>query len=330
VSIHKLNKRITTQFDTTQSKHLICGPYYCVTRRVSVLQVSRKILLIIVIAICAITMLWLGRVHVYEFFNTFFILPLGRSYNPVNSAVYAVMLLVGVFLLSRVLSLLKVEVDGKFTISMLPFILLGSCLRVFQDAGIFNSIFLISPLIYLLVFAYTFVCLLLSLLLAKKTGTDYRFLLFFFGAVPATYFAFQLVLQIVNFDSIVLTFSLGAAACLIAFLACLGIQKLVKFEEFTLDVGVVFAQMLDVSSTYVGVTFYGYGEQHFLVRLLTDAFGSSLIFYLLDFLGIMLILLVLERMLRKERQLLGLFRLTLIVLGLAPALRDIFRVALLT
>ena len=88
--------------------------------------------------------------------------------------------------------------------------------------------------------------------------------------------------------------------------------------------------MLDVSATYVGVTFYGYGEQHFLVRLVTDVFGSVLVFYLIDFVGLVLVLLVLERILRKEQELLGLFKLTLVVLGLAPALRDILRVALLT
>lgn len=295
----------------------------------SFLRVAKKTSLIISFAICVTVLLWLERTQVYDFFNEFFILPLGRSYNPVNSAVYALVLFAGIFLLSRVLPRLKVEVDGKFSVAMLPFIVLGSCLRVFQDAGIFNSVLLVSPFIYLLIFVYTFVCLLFSLGITKKLSVDYHFPLFFFGAVPAAYFVFQLVLRIVNFDSMALTFSLGAVACLITFVAFLGIHKLFKFDKFTLDLGVVFSQMLDVSATYVGVTFYGYGEQHFLVRIVTEVFGSAFVFYVLDFLGIVLILLVLERILRNEQALLGLFRLTLIVLGLAPAFRDIFRVALL-
>lgn len=274
-------------------------------------------------------MIWLGRFQIFEFLNTFFISPLGRSYNPINSAVYALLLFAGIFLLSRVLPRLTVKVDEKFTVALLPFILLGSCLRVLQDAQILRSILLVSPLIYLLIFAYAFACLLLSLGVAKKTNVDYRFLLFILGAVPATYFAAQLLSRFVNFESLVLTFSFGSVACLMALLACFGIHKVATFDRFAFDIGVVFAQMLDVSATYVGVTFYGYGEQHFLVRLVTDIFGSALIFYVLDFMGIVLILLVLERMLRKEQTLLGLFRLTLLVLGLAPALRDVLRVALL-
>lgn len=274
-------------------------------------------------------MIWLGRFQIFEFLNTFFISPLGRSYNPINSAVYALLLFAGIFLLSRVLPRLTVKVDMKFMVALLPFILLGSCLRVLQDAQILRSILLVSPLIYLLIFAYAFAGLLLSLWVARKTNVDYRFLLFILGAVPATYFAAQLVSRFVNFESLVLTFSFGSVACLMALLACFGIHRVAKFDRFGFDIGVVFAQMLDVSATYVGVTFYGYGEQHFLVRLVTEIFGSTLIFYVLDFMGIVLILLVLERILRKEQTLLGLFRLTVLVLGLAPALRDILRVALL-
>lgn len=294
-----------------------------------VLHSSKRIALIIAATICVVAVLWLCREQFYEFLNIFFVLPLGRSYNPVNSALYAIFLFLGIFSLSRVLPRLGIKVDGRFAIALLPFILLGSCLRVFQDAQIVDSMFLVSPLIYILIFVYTFVCLLLSLLVAKKTSINYRFPLFIFGAIPAAFFVIQLVLQIVNLESILLTFSIGTAACLIALLAFLAIHKLFKFDNFRFDLAVVFSQMLDVSATYVGVTFYGYQEQHFLVRLVTDVFGSALVFYVLDFWGIVLILLVLERVLRKEQALLGLFKLTLLVLGLAPALRDVFRVALL-
>lgn len=275
-------------------------------------------------------MLWFGRFQIYEFLNTYFFLPLGSSYNLINSAVYAISLFVAIYLLSQVLPLLKVEVDEKFIIALLPFILLGSCLRVFQDAQIVNSVLLVSPLIYLLVFAYTFVCLLLSLLIAKKTGIAYNSPLFVFGIVPAAYFASQLVLRIINLESILLTLAFAAAACFVSFVVFYGLNRVAKFDKFRLNLGVVFSQMLDVSATYVGVTYYGYGEQHFLVRLVADVFGSVLIFYLIDFIGVVLILLVLERVLRKEQEVLGLFKLTLVVLGLAPALRDILRVALLT
>ena len=297
---------------------------------VFVLLNSKRVSLIIAIVICSIIVLWFGRVQISEFLSTYFLSPLGRSYNPINSAVYALLLFSAIYLLSRVLPRLNVEIDEKLIIALLPFILLGSCLRVFQDAQIVNSVFLVSPFIYLVVFAYTFVCLLLSLLLAEKTRIGFHYPLFIFGIVPAAYFVSHLILHIINLESILLTLAFAAVACFVAFVAFYGLNRFAKFDKFRLDLGVVFSQMLDVSATFVGVTFYGYGEQHFLVRLVADVFGSVIVFYLIDFVGVVLILLVLERVLKKEQALLGLFRLTLVVLGLAPALRDILRVALLT
>lgn len=272
----------------------------------STLRVAKKALLIIVFSILAALLFWSGKTQFYKFFNEFFILPLGRSYNQVNSVVYALLLFGAIFFLSRILPLLKIEVDGKFCLVIIPFILLGSCLRVFQDAGIYNSVFLFSPLIYLLIFVYTFICLLFSLKIAQKVDLDYHFALFFFGAVPAVISVFQLVLRIVNVSSVVLTFVLGLVSCLIGFVVFLGLHRLLRFYNFALDLGVVSSHLLDVSATFVGVTFYGYGEQHFMVRLISEVFGSVLFFYLLDFLVIVLAVLVLERILREEQALLGL------------------------
>lgn len=288
-----------------------------------------KIIAVISIVISAITLFWIGRSQIYNFVNIHFILPLGRSYNPVNSVVYAILLFAGIFLLSKVFLVLKVKIDVKFLVAIIPFILLGSCLRVFYDIKIFDSLFLVSPLIYFLIFAFALICLLLSLSISKRTHITYYLLLFILGTIPAAYFVVSLASQIVNVESIIFTVFFWLISCIIGYLTFLGLNRIYTFKKFAFDLSIIFSNMLDVSATFVGVTFYGYREQHFLVRLLTDIFGSLLIFYLVDFLVLVLVLYLLERILRDEETLLGLFRLTLFVLGLAPALRDILRVALL-
>lgn len=293
------------------------------------LSISKKTIIILGLAISLIIFLWLASSQVYDFFNEYFIKPLGHSYNPINSAVYALMLILGIFFISKKLSNFNVKINEKFCLATLPFILLGSCLRVYQDAEIVNTLLLVSPLIYFVIFLYSFISLIISLKISKRLRTDYHLLFFFFGLVPTILFLFPLIVHIVNLYSVILTLALSGMACFLAFLGFFGLNKIMTFDKFAFNLGVIFSHLLDVSATYIGVTFFSYGEQHFFIRSVNEVFGSIIIFYFIDYLAIILILLILEKILHDNQTLIGLFRLTLIVLGLAPALRDILRVALL-
>ena len=269
-----------------------------------------------------------ARSLVSDFFYTFFISPLGRSFNPVNSTVYAVVLFVALYFVSRALTFLGVEVDGRFVLSVLPFIFIGSSTRVLRDAEILSSIIFVTPIIYFVIFLYTFGSLLLSLLISRKTGTSFYWTFLMFGLVPAAYLAYPIVQNVVDIESTSLILFYTAIAAAVAFLAMLVIHRFVKFEKFALDYSVVSAHLFDASATFISVTYYGYYEQHFLVRMITSSFGT-LAFFPLDFLALVVVLIVMERTLKGEKQLIGLFRLALLILGLAPGMRDLFRIAML-
>ncbi|MCD6461507.1 MAG: DUF63 family protein [Thermoplasmata archaeon] len=94
---------------------------------------------------------------------------------------------------------------------------------------------------------------------------------------------------------------------------------------------IMFGHMLDASATFVGVDIYGYREKHVLPRLLMGLTGTAAVMYLLKAAIIGLVVYILENDVRKEIKdatVLGLLRFTILVLGLAPGLRDALRISL--
>lgn len=81
---------------------------------------------------------------------------IAEGYNPVNTAVYAIILAVAVIGIWRVFSYLRIRLDAAFMMAMVPWVLLGSTARALEDAGLFSRdgqlvYIFISPLIYIFI-----------------------------------------------------------------------------------------------------------------------------------------------------------------------------------
>jgi uncharacterized membrane protein len=79
----------------------------------------------------------------------------GEGYNPVNTVTYAIILGISLFLILKVMDILKIRLDERFVISTAPFILLGASLRVILDVGLPQppiSYWFITPPVYVLAF----------------------------------------------------------------------------------------------------------------------------------------------------------------------------------
>ncbi len=81
---------------------------------------------------------------------------IAEGYNPVNTAVYAIILAVAVIGIWRAFSYLRIRLDAAFMVAMVPWVLLGSATRALEDAGLFTRdgqlVYLfISPLIYIII-----------------------------------------------------------------------------------------------------------------------------------------------------------------------------------
>jgi len=81
---------------------------------------------------------------------------IAEGYNPVNTAMYAIILAVAVIGIWRALDYLGIRLSAAFMIAMVPWVMLGSTARALEDAGLFARdgvlVYLfISPIIYILV-----------------------------------------------------------------------------------------------------------------------------------------------------------------------------------
>lgn len=274
-----------------------------------------------------------------QFINTYYLDPIRTDdgYNLVNTFTWAVVLGICIFGLFKLLEKLEVKINPKFIISILPFVLAGSSLRVLEDspAGIFHPPFtylLITPNIYFLVFGVTVVCLWLSLRL-QKAGLveDYHPVFAGFGLA---WFLLNLG-TLLYYENIVAAyvpvFVLGAGTGLT--FTFYMVARYFKSSIFTdpLNISILLAHMLDASSTYIGIDKLGYFEKHVLPSYLIKLTDTALIMYPLKLIIFVGVLYALDTQFEKDEEstnLKMLIKMVILILGLSPATRNTIRMML--
>ena len=252
-----------------------------------------------------------------EFFYRYFVAPVltYSGYNIVNTLAYASILIFAIFFVYKILRKLKIEINGKFGLALVPWITLGSFLRVLEDYY-HISYLLVSPLIYIVIFLAAFSCLLLSLLLEKKTEITYLSFFFSFGFILAG-IAFTQI-KIINFIGIFQILSLDFLFLISIFL--LGnIPRITKtlYNKFT-----IFSQLYDSSSTFVSVQFYGFREQHVLPNFIISLMGGDWIFFIfIKFLAVLIFVYFVDTNV-KDKNLGNWLKLVVVILGVAQGTRD--------
>jgi uncharacterized membrane protein len=249
------------------------------------------------------------------------------GYNPVNTITWAVILGIAILALIRLFKRTSLKVDGDFVLSTLPYVLAGSSLRVIEDAGLVQapaSYLLITPFIYLLTFCLT----LTSLFLTRKAfGSHYH----------KAYASVGLIWTLANLSILssmgvanplvpLAIFGLGSALSGSLYILGGRVHKL-SFIKERFNFMILYAHMLDASSTYVGVDLFGYVEKHVVPTYLIGLIGTAAIMYPLKLLILLPITSVLDSSI-EDPSLRNLTKLALIVLGLAPALRNTLRLTL--
>ncbi len=98
-----------------------------------------------------------------------------------------------------------------------------------------------------------------------------------------------------------------------------------------LSVLILFAHLLDASATYRAISSYGYSEKHVLPSFLINLAGTPLVMYPLKLAVILPVLYIMEKYIAvelKDRTMVGLLRLAVLVVGLAPGVRDMLRLSM--
>ncbi|HEY9246861.1 MAG TPA: DUF63 family protein [Candidatus Methanoperedens sp.] len=260
-----------------------------------------------------------------------------ESYNPVDTITYAILLGISIFGVLRLLDKLKIEVNERFIVSVVPFILAGSSLRVLEDSGFFSpplKYLFITPVIYFVIFAVTITLLAIAVNLEKKKMIkDYH--PFFAGAgVVWTLINIAALIMIGNVENPVPAFAILMLGILITSAAYL-ISRTANFALLTdkLNISILFAHMLDASSTFIGIDWLGYYEKHVAPTFFIDLAANytdhpALIMYPLKLLVFIPVLYMLDNQFDrvKEKKLINLMKFVILVLGLSPATRNTLRI----
>jgi len=211
-----------------------------------------------------------------------------------------------------------------FIISLLGWVLFGLSFRVMKDLEMVKGewrMLIVAPFIYVEVF---FIGLLSFLLFEKRKKMMWWVIFPYFLAIPPF---------VVDFLHIH-TFRWGGFVLLVGMMAIFFLFSFFLFKK-PLSREAFWFQMLDGSSTFISLTFFGFGEEHvlptFLIRLVVRHhllfFGSGAwIFLVVKFTLVWAILFVLDKYFDNEEYALEntTIKLFMILLGMGVGLRNTF------
>ena len=270
-----------------------------------------------------------------EFIYTYYVHPIiyDTGYNLVNTITWALVLGLCIFITLRLLKKLKVKIDKRFIAAVLPYIFVGSSLRVLEDAGLFSpptSYMLITPLIYFLLFFCCVAILTISVELARSNKIkDYNVA---FGLVGVLWLLANLTFLLTEEDIIrpwVLFAVIGFSSIILGGIYTVGLKLHAKFLTESLNLSVLAAHLLDAASSYIGIDILDYSGKHVIEGIIVKYTGSAVGMFALK-LGILIpVLYLLDTQFdEKDMELRNLVFLALIVIGLAPAVRNTLRMIL--
>ncbi|HDH44922.1 MAG TPA: DUF63 family protein [Thermococcus sp.] len=259
-----------------------------------------------------------------EIFQKYFIDPIryNQGYNIVNTLTYAIILGLAALVVYKVLKKLGIKYDNAFFRALIPYMILGAFGRALTDATIIPRSYLtVTPGIYFLVFIITFS----SLLITHKVSEDWRKVFLYFGWALV---GGELLLLLFNLEKV--QFNFDALKYFIPFvtIALMTIYLLsIKLRLIKKNSYLFYAHFYDATTTFVGVDFMGYWEQHVLPRYLMDITGTAAVMYFLKFAVLMVALYLMEYLQETEsdKELIDFIKMVMFILGFAPGTRNLLR-----
>ncbi|MCG2738193.1 MAG: DUF63 family protein [Candidatus Methanoperedenaceae archaeon] len=259
------------------------------------------------------------------------------SYNPVDTVTYAIVLGICLFGVLKLLIKLKVEIDTRFIIAVTPYILAGSSLRVLEDSGLFLpplQYLFVTPVIYFVIFAATISILSLTLVLERKGKIKDYHRVFCAAGIAWTLVNIAILLSIGEVKHLgyaIAILTLGILSTGAVYLVSRQFNFAILMDR--INISILFAHLLDASSTYVGMDWLGYYEKHVVPTFFIDFAGNytdhpALVMFPLKLLVFIPVFYLLDRGMEdeKDRKLIPLMKLVILVLGLSPAVRNTLRI----
>lgn len=241
------------------------------------------------------------------------------QYTIFTTILLGVFFVVTSYFIYYILNKLKIKIDQKLLIGLVPWVIASAFVRVLEDAEIYpKTIFTITPGIVVL-----FIITLLPIVIFGKLYLEDKKKFPLWKTLAIT----GLIAIAINAPLLKINNFYGAGLIFITFATILGIMSI--FNKFvkadSLSFWAIASHMFDASATFIALSRFGYYEQHVIPTFLINATGPWIMFVLK-----LVILIPIVYVLNKkcdDDNLRQFLLIAIIVLGLAPALRDTLRLA---
>jgi len=276
-----------------------------------------------------------------------------EGYTMISEITYGVILIFALYAIYKLLKRLKIRVDWRFALALMPYILFGPISRVLEDTSFFDEpvvYWYISPLIYLQIAVFAIVFLLLGYYLEKRYQKPYvtvNSVLFCGGLIfliPSVFLIASWILGFqwststgVRFDVFLIVSGL---VVLIIALVCLFVRFFKENEKLAvyknpLNLTMLAGHLIDGFTSYISIKDpfsmgLHYAEKHPASNLLLEIWGP--LFPIVKFVLIIIVIYVFDVYFKEELKnhltLVNLLKIGILILGFSPGLRDLLRVTM--
>jgi uncharacterized membrane protein len=252
-----------------------------------------------------------------------FLNPLCHYYTLEATLVYGLILITIAFGTYKLLEKLKIKIDKRFFIGIIPFIIYGGWTRALRDhnLGVYTGKLFCSPPIYFLIFLIALSVLLFSLFLQKKLKIEYHKTMFSIGILFLLYNL--TITSITNINGFVIVLSLAVIWTAVFF----GIHYLKPKILSSINAAIISSHLLDASATFTALSFFGYYEQHVLPTFLINIFGPWVMFPL-KIIVVWLVLYAIDKY-SEDKLFNNYLKIIILILGLALGIRDMLTLSML-
>lgn len=276
-----------------------------------------------------------------------------EGYTMVSEITYGILIIISLYAIYKLLKKLKITVDWRFALALMPYIIFGPVTRTLEDTRYFNEptiYWFISPLIYLQIAIYAILFLLLGYYLQQKlknpkiTTNTVIFTGGFILLLPPLFLIAKWIVgdqwsesSGVRFDVFFIVIGLIILIVGLVYLVAYIFRNKEKFAVYKnpLNLAMLAGHLLDGITSYISIKdplMMGlhYYEKHPASDILLNIWGP--LFPIAKFLLIIVVIYVFDILykeeLKKYATLVNLLKIGILILGFSPGLRDLLRVTM--
>jgi len=276
-----------------------------------------------------------------------------EGYTIISEITYGIILAIALYFIYKLLKRLKITVDWRFALALMPYILFGPISRVLEDTGYFDepvAYWFISPLIYLQIAVYALFFLMLGYYLERKykkprlTVNNVLFLGGLIFLIPSLYLIVSWILGDqwgintgVRFDVFLIVIGLVFLIVGLVYLFAYIFRNKEKFAVYKnpLNLAMLSGHLIDGLTSYISIKDpfsmgLNYAEKHPASNVLLEIWGP--LFPIVKFVLIIVVIYVFDMLYKEELKnhltLVNLLKIGILILGFSPGLRDLLRVTM--